>query len=128
MRHEPLTPQGFMTYGPQRQTTAERLLALDDQRLARLRGVAGDQHLLILGKETDLPWIPETTYLGRDPLALHLLLPTNLAPDIPLDWLDSAVIAAHGEQQFALDPHHRRLLPIADALSLDRTCLQQDWH
>ncbi|MGD8913316.1 MAG: hypothetical protein PVI97_16365 [Candidatus Thiodiazotropha sp.] len=127
MRHEPLVPQGLMAYGAQRRATAERLLAQDDQRLARLRGIAGDHHLLILGNETDLPWIPEATYLGQDPLATHLMLPTNLTPDIPLEWLDRAIITTHGERHYAVDPMHRMLVPITDALSLDRSCLQQEW-
>jgi hypothetical protein len=125
MRHEPLVPQGLMASGPQRHTTAERLLTRDDQHLARLRGVVGDQHLLILGDETDLPWIPEATYLGQDRLAVHLLLPTNLCPEIPLEWLDRALIAAHGEQHYAVDPIRHMLVPVADALRLDRSCLLQ---
>ncbi len=125
MRHEPLLPQGVMACGTQRLQAAERLLAQDDGRLSRLRGVTGAQHLLILGQESDLPWIPGATYLGQDPQALHLLLPTHLAPDIPLEWLDRAIIAAHGERQYAVDPQQGALIPFGDALRLDRACLQQ---
>jgi hypothetical protein len=58
---------------------------------------------------------------------VHLLLPTNLTPDIPLEWLDRAIIASHGERHYAVDPMRRLLVPISDALSLDRSCLQQKW-
>ena len=74
---------------------ARRCLARGVQGLA---GVAGEGVLILLG--TDLPWADGAVYLGRDPRAPGLLLPTLLSPDVPLDLLERAVA-------------RRMLLPVA---------------
>ncbi|HKV06746.1 MAG TPA: hypothetical protein VJ725_01325, partial [Thermoanaerobaculia bacterium] len=61
--------------------------------LARLEGVAGEDLLVLLGPAADLPWADGTVYLGRDPEAPSLLLPTTREPSVPLPLLEQALIA-----------------------------------
>jgi hypothetical protein len=72
---------------------AARLLEEDDEALARLRGVAGEGILAVLGEEDQLPWVDGGVYLGRDASSPSLLLPTNREPLVPLPLLERAVLA-----------------------------------
>lgn len=71
---------------------AHRLLSLDDEALARLKGVAGERLLVALGDEELLVWVDGVTYLGRDEAAPSLLLPTTLEPDVPLALFERALL------------------------------------
>ena len=56
----------------------------------------GDGALLALGEPDVLPWAPGVTYFGSE----HgVLLPTTLAPTVPVDLLSAAasqLLARHG--------------------------------
>ena len=71
---------------------ARRLLALDDETLAKLQGVAGQGLLIALGKEELLTWVDGVIYLGRDDAAPSLLLPTTLEPDVPIAIFERALV------------------------------------
>lgn len=53
-----------------------------------LRVAVGSGALLVLADPEALPWAAGVTYLGREQ---GLLLPTTLAPTVPVDLLDAAV-------------------------------------
>jgi hypothetical protein len=71
---------------------AHRLLALDDESLAGLKGVAGQRLLVALGNEELLTWVDGVIYLGRDDAAPSLLLPTTLEPDMPITLFERALV------------------------------------
>jgi hypothetical protein len=71
---------------------ARRLLTLDDESLAKLRGIAGQGLLIALGEEELLLWVDGVTYLGRDDAAPSLLLPTTLEPDVPVALFERALL------------------------------------
>jgi hypothetical protein len=95
-RPEPLAPIAVAARGAAAIALAARLGARGDEALARLRGVAGEEILVLIGDRDDLPWADGALYLGRDPAAPSLLLPTALAPDAPLPLIERAVIARAG--------------------------------
>jgi hypothetical protein len=70
---------------------AHRLLALDDDQLRELRGAAGNAILIALGQTAALPWAAGVTYLGRDPDAPRLLVPTMLRPTVAFDVFERAI-------------------------------------
>ncbi len=92
-RPEPLRPCAAWARGAGARRLARRLLDLDEAALGRLRGVAGTDLLLILGDEEALPWVDGIGYLGTSAEATALLLPTQLAPSVPEDLLERAVLA-----------------------------------
>jgi hypothetical protein len=111
--------------GESARALATRLLALDDAVLAQLRGVAGTGLLLVLGAPELLPWVDGVAYLGRDPDAPSLLLPTALAPDVPVALLERALAArvnTLGAPLAVLDAP-ARLVPAADARPIERARL-----
>jgi len=92
-RDVPLTPVAVAARGSAARQLAYRLLALDEAGLARLQGVSGADVLLILGEQEALPWAPGVVYLGRDPEAPALLLPTTHAVSVPAALLERALLA-----------------------------------
>ncbi|MFO0725963.1 MAG: hypothetical protein U1E65_19420 [Myxococcota bacterium] len=85
----PLEPRGVLGLGPVARQLLQRVLWDDDARLSTFTGVANDALVVILGQE--LPWVDGVTYLGQDPRAPGLLLPTQLEPALPLDLVARAL-------------------------------------
>jgi hypothetical protein len=99
-RAEPLVARAAVARGDAAGALARRLLALDDDGLAALTGVAGavgdDVVCAVLGDAAALPWVDGVAYLGRDDAAPGLLLPTAVAPDVAPGLLERAVRARAG--------------------------------
>lgn len=91
-RDEPLAPLAVAARGSAARALAARLARCDDAALARLTGVAGPSLLIALGDGHALPWVDGVAYLGRDPRAPSLLVPTALAPDVPIALLERALL------------------------------------
>ena len=91
-RSTPLPPVGVAAQGAAAQGLANRLLGRTDEQLALLAGVQGDKLLIVLSEDsTLLPWADGVIYLGRDPIAPSLLIPTTHAPSVPLPLLERAL-------------------------------------
>lgn len=79
----PLPPCAVAAMDLPAKRLARRMLQLDQATLGRLLGVAGKNTLVVLGVESDLPWVDGVVYLGRDSSAPGLLLPTLFTPTVP---------------------------------------------
>jgi hypothetical protein len=90
-RENILEPVAVAGFGDAAVALAHRLLALDDDQLRELRGAAGDAVLIALGQTAALPWAAGVTYLGRDPDAPGLLVPTMLRPIVAFDVFERAI-------------------------------------
>lgn len=125
LRGEPLTPVAAVATGPAARRLGERLLCMDDAALSALAGIAAPDLLLVLGETGCLPWADGTTYLGYDPEAPRLLLPTALAPDVPVDLLERAVFARvpGAGAPLAVLANPRRIVAVAAALRVERARL-----
>lgn len=121
-REQPLAPAAVAARGPAARALAQRLLARDDQTLARWLGVASADLLLLLGEGHELPWADGVTYLGRDPQAPALLLPTTLEPDVPAALLQQALLGRAGAAAtpLAVLPGPHELVPAGPARPLLR--------
>jgi hypothetical protein len=95
-RTVPLEAVGVAARGEAARALVRRLLARTDEDLARLSGVAGQDLILLLGDAALLPWVEGAAYLGRDPQAPSLLLPTNREPTVPLPLLERALVVRAG--------------------------------
>jgi hypothetical protein len=56
-----------------------------------LAAMASEVALVLIGSGDDLPWADGAVYLGRDPAAAGMLLPTSVGPSVPVDLLERAV-------------------------------------
>lgn len=97
-RRVPLEPVGMAARGEATRALVRRLLTRSDEDLGRLSGVSGPGMLLLLGAAADLPWVEGAAYLGRDPHAPSLLLPTNRHPEISLPLVERALLARAARQ------------------------------
>ena len=107
VREPPLAPCAVLARGEVAQRLARRLLALPQDRCSRLRGVAGEDVLLVLGAAEDLPWVDGVGYLGVDPAAPALLLPTTEVPELHPLLLQRALL-----RPGASDPARRAPLAV----------------
>lgn len=96
----------------------QRLLGIDNKRILRLRGSYSSDSILLLSEEASLPWIPNATYLGQDISAPNILIPTNLTPNIPVDWLARAIELRFGEGRYAVDPMRHEVYNVSKALNV----------
>ena len=134
-RHDILAPIATAATGEVARSLALRLLDMDDDQLGQLRGAGGDSVLAVLGEANALPWVDGAIYLGRDPAAPRLLIPTMLRPDIASDVFERAIAARMGtapapwavlpEESLSTSAHPRPLLvSVAAGLTIDRASLR----
>ena len=120
-RQDPLTPVGVAAVGTRARALARRLLDRDlAAPLERLRAAATADALVILGAASDLPWVDGVVYLGKDPKAGSLLIPTNIAPSVPIDALERSLVGrlAGVETPIVVLPLNKRIFSAAPALPL----------
>lgn len=89
----PLEPSAVIAIGPIARELGLVLMGRSDPQLQALRGVAGEDVLLLLGAAADLPWIDGAVYLGRDSSAPALLVPTTHRPSLPLPLIERAILS-----------------------------------
>jgi hypothetical protein len=88
-----------------------------------LRALAGRSCLLLFSDTGPdaLPWVDGAVYLGHDPEAPRLLVPTALAPDLPYGLVERALFAripaARAPAALLLDP--MRLIDAASPPAFD---------
>ena len=92
-RRVPLVPCAALAHGAVARRLADRLLRRDAAALLRVTGVAGSDLLLVLAEAAELPWVDGVVYLGREPTAPALLLPTTMTVSCPAPLLERRLIA-----------------------------------
>lgn len=105
-RFTPLVPVGVAARGISATRLANRLLR-DPDSLSHYKAVGAPGLLVILGEETQLPWVDGVVYLGHDSQSPSLLFPTNLEPSVPAALLERSLAAVHnqtGPVALLLDP------------------------
>ena len=122
-RETPLPPVAAVGVGAASVALARRLLECSADRLARLQGAATPDVLVVLGLEAELPWADGVVYLGREPAAPGLLVPTHLTPDVPVALLEAAVLRKVRGSPVAVVPVAGQLIDVGAARAIDRATL-----
>src|SRR5687767_5810144 len=124
-RAVPLAPVAVIAEGDAARALARRLLAVEPVTLAQWQGAFYRDTLILLGDEAALPWVDGARYLGRDPEAPALLLPTNLIPSVPVSLLERALRQqAKGlSPPLVVLPHHKTLLSVSAARTVSQETL-----
>lgn len=125
LRQDRLEPIAVVGLGAVARNLARRLLELDDAALHELRGTGGQKLLVVLGAPEVLPWVDGVTYLGRDPGATRLLIPTMMRPAIAVDAFERAIAhhVAPLPSPWAVLPDARLLFSTAQSGAIDRELL-----
>lgn len=129
-REVPLAPVAVVGRGPVARLLLARLRALPDDRLARLEGGTAESLTIVMGKADDLPWVDGVTYLGREPAAADLVVPTTSAAAAPAALVEAALrrqatrtgAAFAGPFAVLLDP--LTIVPLASLRRIDRAALE----
>lgn len=116
-RAEPLCPRGALARGAARKGLVRRLLALPDDALAQLSGVGGSDLVVVIG---DVPWADGVIWLGADPAAPGLWLPTNRVPTQPLGLVTQVVARSTTLPAVYVEG---LIVPVAEARPLARDLL-----
>lgn len=127
VREPPLDATAAAATGLAAVALAQRLFARTDEALSLLSGVSSPELLLVTGPPGALPWVDGVQYLGRDPEAPALLLPTTLRPAVPLPLVERAVMLRRrgnpAPAAVLLDPP--LLVPLEAARAVDRAALRR---
>lgn len=120
-RAVPLSPSAALGLGPVATALGERLERLSDGELGQLEAAAGSEALLVLGAAEALPWVDGVIYLGRDPRAPSLLLPTAVEPAMHPVLIESAIARQFaGPGLVAVVDSPPRLVRVEAPRALDR--------
>lgn len=124
-RDDVLEPVAVVGLGAIARALAVRLVEEPAEQLQQLRGISGAGLLAVLGDNARLPWVDGVIYLGRDPRAPQLLVPTALRPAIAWDVFERAILR-HGSSlrsPVAIVASPRCIFSLADALPIQRAKL-----
>lgn len=125
-RGDVLEPAAVVATDAVARALGAHLMQSTDERLTRLAGVGGDGLLILLGPREALPWVDGVRYLGVDPAAPRLLLPTAQRPAIAVDVFERALFSRMPSllPKLAVLIPARRVVSVADALPVQRERLQ----
>jgi hypothetical protein len=132
-RADPLPAVAVAATGPAVRTLVERLLALSDETLARLTGVANADVAVILGPTDSLPWFDGALFLGSTGA---LLWPTWAEPSVHPSLFERALRrglpdAPSGPLALLIgslsEQSSPRVVPLSAARPLSRATLARMW-
>ena len=125
LRDAPLGASAVAGFGRVALALGRRLLDLGEESLARLKGVAGSELLILTGDQESLPWVDGALYLGRDPAAPSLLIPTTVKPGIPIALLERVLLKRFEHKSpLAVLPDLQLVAPLDVARELARESLR----
>ncbi|MCP4220633.1 MAG: hypothetical protein GY765_38755 [bacterium] len=81
-KEPPLPLHGLFAGGPALEPLVKRLLRCPEKDRLLLRGVCGEDFIVLLGPDSILPWVEGLIYLGRYKEAPGLYLPTLRVPAV----------------------------------------------
>lgn len=126
-RDEPLLPVVVLGIGKVAYTLG-RALSKRPELLAVAEVVAGPELICVRAPTELLPWADGVIYLGREPTAPDLLLPTTLTPHVAPTLLLKACIRAGHAAPLCVLPQPRCIISLARARTVDPPTLDAWLH
>jgi hypothetical protein len=121
----PLEPVAAVALDEAAKRLCAALLSRTDGALGALRGVAGRALVVVTGDAGALPWVDGVVYVGRDPEAAALLVPTMLTTALPIALVERALLAVHAGAPLVVLPRPALVVPLAEARPLERRRLER---
>ncbi len=125
-REPPLEACGLAAFGVAARALGVRLASMSDVALASLRAVVGREVIVVIAEPAALPWVDGAQWLGRDPAAPSLWLPTAERPHVAAGLFERALLLGdHGAAPLAVVRREGALtvLSLADARPVARARL-----
>jgi hypothetical protein len=104
-------------------TLIQCLLNFSDDRISKLKGIWCHDFIVLLGRSSELPWLPGVHYYGRHRDAPNVYTPTNRQCDLRYDLIQKLVLNTYPKGSYILEPTSRILIPLLDARVIDRPFL-----
>jgi hypothetical protein len=123
-RDQPLPVAAVLGIGTVAYTLA-RVLSQRPELLAVAEVVVGSELMCIRAPIELLPWADGVIYLGREPAAPDLFIPTTLAPNVPAELLLTACIRAGHAAPLCVLPQPRSIFSLARARIVDPPMLDR---
>lgn len=127
-RDEPLVARGAVAQGDVATDYALRLLTLRDDALRGLRGVAGDGLLVVTAERLEVPWFDGLRWMGRDPDAPNVWLPTTERPSVSAALIERVLSGRAGLEpspwMIWCEAGRVRVVSLATARALDRSRIE----
>lgn len=121
-RIDPLEPRAVLAFGPVAERLMERVLERSDDELGQWTGVANEDLVVLLGEA--LPWVDGVIYLGSDPRAPGLLVPTAIETKVPLELVARSLMRrCPPPAAVSLEPP--RIVPLVKARRLSRALVER---
>ncbi len=94
-RDLPLIPQAVVAVDSRlSRALVKKLMKREQNELQKLQCVAGKELFLVLGDESNLPWLDGVVYLGQERNST-VYIPTVVQPSQPIALLERALLAAN---------------------------------
>lgn len=90
----------------------QRLQQLPSAQAGRLQATANARVLVVLGAESDLPWVEGVQYAAHHEQAPALWLPTRYEPEVAIDLLARALLDKEARCPLLLWPEPAALIPL----------------
>ena len=116
-----LAPAGMVVPAALATTLLARLRT--GKPLPALSAVATRDLLVLLGANDALPWVDGARYCAPHPQAPNLWMPTHLEPALPVDLVQTNLLARAGSSAVLLWHAPELLLPLAAAQALTPSLL-----
>ncbi|QZI68181.1 hypothetical protein K5F93_17230 [Pseudomonas protegens] len=90
----------------------QRLQQLPATQAERLQATAHARVLVVLGAESDLPWVEGVQYAASHEQAPALWLPTRYEPEVAIDLLAQALLDKEARSLLLLWPEPAAVIPL----------------
>ena len=124
-REPPLTPAALAVQDQHLGALHVRLQRRSAEALPLLEIVRFEDGVVVLGPEEALPWVDHGLYLGREPQAIGLLVPSREQANVPLDLFERALRRRLGDVPgtLAVLPGWQKVVPLNGAVRLSSSLL-----
>lgn len=124
-REPPLTPVALAVRNEHLGSLHTRLQRRQPEVLQSLEIVRFEDGVVVFGSAAQLPWVDHGLYLGRDPQASGLLVPTLEQANVPMDLFERALRRRLGDVTgpLAVLPAWEKAVPLQAAVHLSPSLL-----
>lgn len=123
-RKSPLPAKLAAAIGATSIKLGRRLLAYENNRLEQFKAVASHNLLIIASENSQLPWVDAIIYLGCDPAATQLYMPTLLKPNLAVALLQKRCLQLYQQSPLAILPATNQIVALQSLQTIDKSSIR----
>lgn len=114
----PPKPLGVFATGITAKQLIERIIHLTDVQQLRLKVITSQHRLIVLGKQTDLPWAENITLIAPFTETAKLWLPIHQQLSLPNGLVEQTLVQHFKRQPLLLLPSSQTVIPLDNQWTL----------